>query len=467
MSEPVLTPDEHANVGRAARRAVPRSSHAVVPDDAGRPDPVALLEAQAESRVQELVPVRYGRMLVSPFTFYRGAAGIMAADLGRGPNSGLTVQLCGDAHLMNFGVFGSPERRMVFDLNDFDETLPGPFEWDVKRLAVSVEIAGRDRELSSKERTATVTSTVASYREAMASFAAMKNLEVWYAHLDVEGLMAALAKQLSAGTRRQAGKNLAAARAKDSMRAFNRLTAVVDGDRRILSDPPIVVPVAELLEGDRREVFEQELGNLLAGYRSTLSEDRRRLLDRFHMVDVARKVVGVGSVGTRAWILLLLGRDNDDPLFLQAKEAEASVLEGPAPMSEYDHAGQRVVVGQRVMQASSDIFLGWNRVDADVSIDGRPHDYYVRQLADMKGSARVDRMDAATLGAYGKVCGWTLARAHARSGDRIAIASYLGNSGSFDRAIASFSSAYADQNQRDYDALATAAAGGRVAVREG
>jgi uncharacterized protein (DUF2252 family) len=433
----------------------------------GRPDPVAVLVAQAETRVPELVPIRYGRMLVSPFTFYRGAAKIMAADLGSTPSSGLTVQLCGDAHLMNFGVFGSPERRLVFDLNDFDETLPGPFEWDVKRLAASVEIAGRDRGLSRGKRTAAVMSTVASYRTAMRDFAAMKDLEVWYARLDAELVLKEMQKELAPQRRRRAKTDLSAARAKDSLRAFDRLTAVVDGERRVISDPPLIVSAVDLLGPKRAKQHEHELAELLARYRMTLSEDRRHLLDGFRMVDLARKVVGVGSVGTNAWIVLLLGRDADDALFLQAKEAQASVLEDYLAPSAHDSSGERVVAGQRLMQASSDIFLGWQRVPAELSHDGVSRDYYVRQLADMKGSARVERMDAADLKRYGRLCGWTLARAHARSGDRIAVAGYLGRGSSFDRAIAEFASTYADQNERDHDALAQAAKDGRVTVQAG
>ena len=459
-------PSDARRAGRAVRSVLPRSAHSEVAL-ADRADPVDLLVEQAASRVADLVPVRYGRMLVSPFTFYRGAAKVMAADLAASPNSGLTVQLCGDAHLMNFGGFASPERRLVFDLNDFDETLPGPFEWDVKRLAASIEIAGRDRGLSSAERVTSVASTVSAYRKAMVDFAAMKHLAVWYAHLDVEATFAEIGPQLSPQHRRRATKNLSAARAKDSMRAFGRLTHVVDGTRRIISDPPIVVPTVDLLSAEQADRFERDLAVLLAGYRMTLSEDRRQLFDRYRLVDVARKVVGVGSVGTRAWILLFLGRDGDDPLFLQAKEAQASVLEGHAPASVHDNAGERVVAGQRLMQASSDIFLGWQRVPAETSMDGQSHDYYVRQLADMKGSARVDRMDGSGLALYGRLCGWTLARAHARSGDRIAIAAYLGRGSAFDRAITEFASTYADQNERDHAALAQAAADGRITVQAG
>ena len=459
--------DASREAGRAVREQLPRSAQGDASFGAGRPDPVALLVAQAETRVPDLVPIRYGRMLVSPFTFYRGAAKIMAADLAATPNSGLTVQLCGDAHLMNFGVFGSPERRLVFDLNDFDETLPGPFEWDVKRLAASVEIAGRDRGFSGGKRTAAVMATVAAYRTAMRDFAAMKDLEVWYARLDADLVLQEMRKELAPQRQRRAKSDLSAARAKDSLRAFDRLTGVVDGERRIISDPPLVVPVIDLLGPERAKQHEDELAELLARYRMTLSEDRRHLLDGFRMVDLARKVVGVGSVGTNAWIVLLLGRDADDALFLQAKEAQASVLEGYLAPSVHDSSGERVVVGQRLMQASSDIFLGWQRVPADLSHDGVSRDYYVRQLADMKGSARVDRMDAADLNRYGRLCGWTLARAHARSGDRIAIAGYLGRSPVFDRAIAEFARTYADQNERDHDALAHAAKDGSVIAEAG
>ncbi len=406
-------------------------------------------------------------MLVSPFTFYRGAAKIMAADLAATPNSGLTVQLCGDAHLMNFGVFGSPERRLVFDVNDFDETLPGPFEWDVKRLAASVEIAGRDRGFSGKKRTPAVTATVAAYRTAMRDFAAMKDLEVWYARLDADLVLQEMRKELAPQRRRRAKSDLSAARAKDSLRAFDRLTGVVDGERRIISDPPLVVPAVDLLGPERAKQHEDELAELLARYRTTLSTDRRHLLDGFRMVDLARKVVGVGSVGTNAWIVLLLGRDADDALFLQAKEAQASVLEEHLAPSAHDSSGERVVAGQRLMQASSDIFLGWQRVPAELSYDGVSRDYYVRQLADMKGSARVDRMEPDDLKRYGRLCGWALARAHARSGDRIAIAGYLGRSSVFDRAIAEFARTYADQNERDHDALAHAANDGSVTVQAG
>jgi uncharacterized protein (DUF2252 family) len=461
------TVEQRRSAGRAARKAVPRSSHGELHLTADRPDPVALLEEQAQSRVPELVPIRYGRMLVSPFTFYRGAARVMAVDLAAGPHSGLEVQLCGDAHLANFGVFGSPERRMVFDLNDFDETHTGPFEWDVKRLVASLEIAGRDRGFSATERSSVVVTSSAAYRTAMADFATKHELEVWYARLDVDAFMAELGPQIRDAERRRAEKNLSSARAKDSLRAFNKLTEVVDGERRIISDPPLVVPLRDLLDDEQANRFRDEISKLLDGYRSTLSSDRRHLLDRYRLVDIGRKVVGVGSVGTRAWILLLLGRDDSDPLFLQAKEAQASVLEGLSGTSPFDQAGQRVVEGQRLMQASSDIFLGWQRIPGELSLSGRPHDYYIRQLADWKGSARVDRMDPEALAVYGRLCGWTLARAHARSGDRVAISGYLGNGTAFDRAMATFASSYADRNEADHALLAAAAANGRIAVEAG
>jgi uncharacterized protein (DUF2252 family) len=454
-------------MGRAARKAVPRRSHAEVAAPPVQRDPVAILRAQDAARVADLVPIRYGRMLVSPFTFYRGAAKIMATDLAAGPSSGLTVQLCGDAHLSNFGAFGSPERRLVFDLNDFDETLPGPFEWDVKRLAASVEIAGRDRGLAGSQRRAAVAATVAEYRRVMTDLAGQKELEVWYAHLDVDSALAKLEDELTPAARKRSAKSVAAARAKDSMRAFSKLTEVVDGNRQIISDPPLVVPLRELLSPGQATRLRDEMTTLVDGYRATLADDRRHLFDQYQLVDIARKVVGVGSVGTRAWILLLLGRDEGDPLFLQAKEAGPSVLEDHLGASIYDQAGQRVVAGQRLMQTTSDIFLGWQRISAETSADGRPHDYYIRQLADWKGSAKVDRMDAGALTQYGQLCGWTLARAHARSGDRIAIASYLGGSDSFDRAIATFAATYADQNERDHARLTAAADAGEIPYADG
>jgi len=461
---PHLSVEERVARGKAARHEVPRESHADFSPGAFRRDPVALLQRQATTRVPELVPIRYGRMLVSPFTFYRGAALVMAADLAGGPRSGITTQLCGDAHLMNFGAFGSPERRLVFGINDFDETLPGPWEWDVKRLAASFAIAGRDNGYSTKERKTVLLAAVGAYRKAMREFAGMKNLAVWYAHLDIEQAFAELQSQLDRATRKRAQANIAKARTRDSMQAFGKLTHVVDGERRILSDPPLIQPVEELVEGDELDQVMEWIRGVLRGYRRTLQSDRRELLEGFRFAGMARKVVGVGSVGTRAWIVLLLGRDEDDPLFLQAKEAEASVLEEFLAPSRHAPAGARVVHGQHLMQETSDIFLGYQRVEAP---DGVERDFYVRQLRDWKGAALVETMTPATMVVYARLCAWTLARAHARSGDRVAIASYLGGGDAFDRAIAHFSELYADQNERDYDALLQAETDGRLTARRG
>jgi uncharacterized protein (DUF2252 family) len=451
--------------GKAARAETPRASHATFEPSPERADPIKLLERQAETRVPELVPIRYGRMLVSPFTFYRGAAMIMAHDLAGTPRSGLNVQCCGDAHLSNFGVFASPERRLVFDVNDFDETLPGPWEWDVKRLAVSMLIAARDNGYRAKDQQRIVLDTVGRYRTAMADFAGMKNLDVWYSHLDIESVIQELASTFKRKMVKRAEKNIAKARTKDSMTAFSKLTEVVDGKPRIVDQSPLIVPLAQLLSGSRRDAMFEELRQLLRGYRDTLEFDRRVLLEEFELMDFARKVVGVGSVGTRAWIALMLGRDGQDPLFLQMKEAEASVLEGFLGPSEFSNHGERVVVGQRLMQATSDIFLGWLHVDA--GLDGKPRDFYARQLKDWKGSVEIEQLVPEAMATYGKLCGWTLARAHARSGDRIAIASYLGNGDSFDRAILEFSKAYAEQNENDYQQLAEAVKSGGITSETG
>jgi uncharacterized protein (DUF2252 family) len=461
----LLTSAERASIGRAARKAVPRSAHASFAPPASRPDPVALLEGQAATRVAELVPIRYGRMLVSPFTFYRGAALIMAGDLARStPNSRLNVQCCGDAHLSNFGVFASPERRLVFDINDFDETLAGPWEWDVKRLAASVMIAAEDRDFALADREEAVLATVREYRTAMLGFAAMKNLDVWYARLDIDDTMGLLADQLKPKMLKRTSNALAKARTRDSMSAFSKLTHVVEGEPRFAADPPLIVPIAELQERGREKLFEV-LDERLRAYRASLPRERRILLEQFRLTDFARKVVGVGSVGTRAWIALLLGCDGTDPLLLQMKEAESSVLERFLPRSRFANHGRRVVTGQRLMQASSDIFLGWLHVGA--GFDDIPRDFYVRQLKDWKGSAEIEQMVPRGLAAYGRMCGWTLARAHARSGDRVAIAAYLGRGSSFERAIVQFAGAYAEQNRRDYAALRDAVASGRVAAETG
>jgi uncharacterized protein (DUF2252 family) len=461
-----LTPAERAARGKAARAEVPRDSHAEFDPPPDRPDPIALLEEQAKARLPELVPVRRGRMMVSPFTFYRGAALPMASDLASTPVSGLAVQACGDAHLSNFGIFGSAERRLMFDVNDFDETLPGPWEWDVKRLAASLEVAARGNGLPGKQRREIVTAAVARYRQAMRQFAGMTNLDVWYAHADMDQLRAQFESQLQPRQRKNVEKGLAKARTRDSMQEIAKLTRVVDGRPRIISDPPLLVPIDELMpkETDRTSI-EEQFSDLIAKYRRTLETDRRFLLEQFEFCDMARKVVGVGSVGTRCWIVLMLGRDDSDPLFLQVKEAEASVLSRFVGASKFTNQGQRVVAGQRLMQASSDIFLGWQRIEA--GLDGRPRDFYVRQLRDWKFSVDIENILPAGLRLYGELCGWTLARAHARSGDRIAIAAYLGGSDVFDRAIAQFAVAYADQNERDHQALVDAVASGRLTAERG
>jgi uncharacterized protein (DUF2252 family) len=456
-----LSPAERAERGRTARAQVPRESHAMFERQPDRPDPLSLLAAQAATREPELVPVRWGRMAASPFSYYRGAALPMASDLADTPVSGLPVQACGDAHLSNFGVFGSAERRLVFDVNDFDETLPGPWEWDVKRLAASMEVAARENGFAGKERRQIVAATVARYRQAMRDFAAMPDLEVWYAHADMDELRAQFSSQLKKRQRKLVSKGLAKARTRDSMQEVAKLTRMVDGKPRIIADPPLIVPIDDLLPRQMdRKTFEAQLTDLLAKYRRTLETDRRYLLDQFEFADMARKVVGVGSVGTRCWIVLMLGRDDNDPLFLQVKEAEESVLSHFVGASKYANEGQRVTAGQRLMQASSDIFLGWQRIEA--GLDGKQRDFYVRQLRDWKFSVDVQAMIPRGLQLYGQLCGWTLARAHARSGDRIAIAAYLGGSDVFDQAITQFAIAYADQNERDYQSLNHAVADGRI-----
>jgi uncharacterized protein (DUF2252 family) len=460
-----LTVDERIARGKAARAEIPRSRHAQYEPHADRPDPVDLLEAQARTRVPELVPIRYGRMLVSPFTFYRGAAKIMASDLAGTPRSGLNVQCCGDAHLSNFGVFASPERRLVFDINDFDETLPAPWEWDVKRLAASMLIAARDNGYAAKDQDRVVLDTVNEYRTAMRTFAAMNNLAVWYAHLEIDAVLKDFGSQIKPAQVKRTEAAIAKARTKDSMSAFSKLTQRVNGRAEIVDQSPLIVPLRVLMPGDDHDQAFQWLHQLIRVYRQSLEHDRRKLLEEFELADFARKVVGVGSVGTRAWIALFFGRDGNDPLFLQLKEAEESVLEEYVGKSAYRNHAQRVVVGQRMMQAASDIFLGWIHVKA--GIDGVARDFYGRQLKDWKGSAEIEQMVPSGMAAYGRVCGWTLARAHARSGDRVAIASYLGGGDAFDRAIVEFSRAYADQNDRDFQALSQAANEGRITAVPG
>ncbi|HEY4779329.1 MAG TPA: DUF2252 domain-containing protein [Solirubrobacterales bacterium] len=453
---------ERAAAGRAARSQVRRSSHAAWEPAAGRADPVATLEQQARSRVPELVPIRYGRMSASPFAFFRGAAAVMAADLAATPVSGLRVQACGDAHLSNFGAFAAPDRRLVFDLNDFDESLPGPWEWDVKRLAASFAIAGRENGLKRKERATSLLTAGRSYREAMRTFASQTNLDVWYSRLDVESVLGEVEAEEPDAVKR-VRKGVAKARTKDSLRALEKLTHRVDGELRIVSEPPLIVPVEELMPPGETRDLRETFVHLLDAYRESLPADRQHLLDGYRFRHIARKVVGVGSVGTRAWVVLLTGADDSDPLFLQAKEAEASVLEPYAGASRFRNHGRRVVEGQRLMQAASDIFLGWCPA---VGFDGRNRDFYVRQLWDWKRSVEVERLSPRGLEVYARMCGWTLARAHARSGDRIAIAAYLGGGDAFDRAIAEFSESYADQSERDHAALVAAIDDGRIESQE-
>jgi uncharacterized protein (DUF2252 family) len=457
-----LTREQRMNRGRAARTEVPRSSHAGFAPGPQRPDPLTLLERQATMRVPELLPIRYGRMALSAFTFFRGAALPMACDLAGTPRTGIVVQACGDAHLANFGVFASPERRLIFDINDFDETLPGPWEWDVKRLAASLEVAGRDNDFSTRDRRNIVIGAVAAYRQAMREFAAKPALEVWYAHADMAEVRARLEPRLARGGRKTLARTLAKARTKDNLGALDRFAGNPDGKPGIVAEPPLIVPLRDLVRDAAQA--EDRLRGMFSSYRSSLEPERRALFDQYELVDLARKVVGVGSVGTRAYMALLLGVDENDPLFLQAKEAGPSVLEEFVGPSEYDNCGQRVVVGQRLMQTVSDIFLGWVRVQG---FDGQTRDFYLRQLRDWKGSAEIESMVPAGMRAYGELCGWTLARAHARSGDGIAIAAYLGSSSAFDVAIQEFAGAYADQTERDHRVLVEAIESGRVTADAG
>jgi uncharacterized protein (DUF2252 family) len=469
-----LSVEERKAHGKESRKRISQSSHAGWKPAPDRPDPVALLEEQDATREQDLVPVRHGRMLVSPFTFYRGAAKIMAADLKDTPRAGLTTQLCGDAHLSNFGVFASPERALLFDLNDFDETLPGPFEYDVKRMSASFTIAARNNGFTQAEGRDATLESVRAYRAAMIEFAQMRTMDIWYAHLSeaelMSGLEALAASQKSKAQKKAVRKSVATAkkttakaRTRDSLQALSKLAENVDGSYRIVSQPPIVIPVRELsvTTGYSTDELQHMVHEQFRAYRGTLQEDRRHLLERFEIVDMARKVVGVGSVGTRAFIVLLQGRDQEDPLFLQVKEATRSVLEDHLPKSRFSQPGERVVQGQRMMQAASDIYLGWTK-----GVEENRHLYW-RQLRDMKGSADVESFRPVALNFYAGQCGWTLARAHARSGDPVAIAGYLGKSDAFDRSITDFSERYADQNEQDYQAFAAAIKSGRLEAIEG
>ena len=462
-------PNQRAAAGKAARANASLEAHAEFAPAKSR-DPVALLLSQAKTRVPELVPIRHGRMLVSPFSFYRGAALVMAADLSTTPTSGVFTQLCGDAHLANFGAYASPERRLVFDLNDFDETLPGPFEWDVKRLAASLVVAGRDNGFTRKQCRRVTLTAVETYRTAMRAFARKPILDVWYAHLNIEDAVAEFKSTLSARQRKDDKPDLKAtesllakAHTRDSLQATGKLTTATNGRRRIISDPPLIVPLDELTGFDIDELL-RRIRALLASYRGILQSDRRHLLDHFTLADAAHKVVGVGSVGTRAWILLFQGGNEAEALVLQAKQAEASALADYAGKSEYDHQGERVVAGQRLMQATSDIFLGWLRTQPT---GGQEEDYYLRQLRDWKLSAATEEMNPRSMELYARLCGWSLARAHARSGDRIAISAYLGKSTKFDHATADFAETYADQNERDHATLGDAVADGRVQAQTG
>jgi uncharacterized protein (DUF2252 family) len=453
-----LSRADRAALGKDARAAAPLESHGEFRPGQSR-DPVGLLLGQAQSRVPELVPVRHGRMLVSAFTFYRGAALPMAADLATTPASGLRVQLCGDAHLSNFGAFASPERWLVFDVNDFDETLPGPFEWDVKRLAASFAVAGRDSGYPARARRKIALAAAEGYRTAMRGFAKQPFLDVWYAHLDIEPALAEFRSQIKASRFKAAQALLAKAHTRDSTQALRKLTTITGGQRRIISDPPMIVAIEEVFADVQADAIYEQLRGVLGKYRRTLQSDRRHLLEQFTLVQVARKVVGVGSVGTRAWVLLMDACDGVEPLFLQAKEAQPSVLAGYCGRSQYNNQGERVVAGQHLMQAQSDIFLGWTRVTGP---DGIDRDYYIRQLRDWKFSMPIEQMIPAGLTVYARLCGWTLARAHARSGDRIALAAYLGGSARFDQAIADFAETYADQNENDYAAFQNAVKHGKA-----
>jgi uncharacterized protein (DUF2252 family) len=453
-----LTRADRVALGKDSRGMAPLESHAELTPGKSR-DPVGLLLEQAKTRVPELVPVRHGRMLVSPFTYYRGAALPMAADLATMPASGLRAQLCGDAHLANFGGFASPSRRLVFDVNDFDETLPGPFEWDVKRLAASLAVAGRDNGYTGKARRQIVLAAAESYRTAMRAFAGQHFMDVWYAHLDVEDAISEFKSQLKATRVKATQKMMAKAHTQDSMKAMSKLTTEADGRRRIISDPPLIEPVEEVFPDVQAGQIYKLLRKVLGRYQRTLQSDRRHLVEYFTLVQLARKVVGVGSVGTRAWIALMEGGDGTEPLILQAKEAQTSVLAAYCGRSQYSNQGERVVAGQHLMQAESDIFLGWTRVTAP---EGAERDFYIRQLKDWKLSAPIEEMLPAGMRTYARMCGWTLARAHARSGDRVALAAYLGGSAAFDHAIAEFAEAYADQNERDHAALQAAVKEGRI-----
>ena len=451
------TPADRKARGKEIRKTVPRSSHAVWTPPADRADPVTLITDQNKDRLQFLVPIRHYRMAESAYTFYRGSAAIMAADLAGTPTSGLTSQICGDAHLSNFGSFATPTREQIFDTNDFDETLPGPWEWDLKRLAASFVLAGRDNEFDDSDTREMTSNAVLGYQNAMARFTTMTTLDVWYAHLTLQQIQDALPKKKD---RKAVAKTTAKARSKDSMRALKKLAEKVDGNFRIKSDPPVLIPLRDLPSEDNPDRLGSEAKRSFEQYKSTLADNRKVLLGKYHIVDIALKVVGVGSVGTRCLIVLLEANDDTDPLFLQIKEATDSVLEAHLPKSTYTHHGERVVRGQRLMQVSSDIFLGW-------SVGGAGHAYYWRQLYDMKGSADIAKMSPRRLKTYATVCGWTLAHSHARSGDPFQMSGYMGSGTVFADALTEFAYSYADQAQEDYEAFTAAIASGRIEAKEG
>ncbi len=455
---------ERTERGKAARGRAPRSAHAEWEPRTGRRPIAEQVLEQSAGREPELVPVRHGRMLVSPFAFFRGSAAVMAGDLDGTPDSGIEVQLCGDAHVSNFGGFAAPDRELVFDMNDFDETTRGPWEWDIKRLVASLAVAGRDLGFSEADRREAAEAAAGSYRESMRGFAAMRNLDVWYARISAASILDLLGDRVSKEERAAFKRRVASARGKDSLRALSKLTQQVDGHPRIVSRPPLIIPVEELFPAADSAAIEDRMREMIRAYRQSLPPERRHLLETFRYAHMARRVGGVGSVGTRCWIVLLLGRDDADPLVLQVKEAGPSSLEPFTGRDPITHHGRRVVQGQRLMQVDGDIFLGWLRVD-DPGQEQR--DYYVRQLWDWKLSADIEQMPPGRLNAYGRLCAWTLARAHARSGDRVAIASYLGSRNAFDRALAAFAERYADQNERDYAALAAAVRDGQVIAEHG
>ena len=456
----VLTPQEWHARGRAKRKETARSRHAEWSPPASRPDPVAILEAQAATRVPELVPIRYGRMLISPFAYFRGAAAPMAWDLAHTPTTDIRVQCCGDAHLLNFGMFAAPDRRLVFNVNDFDETLPAPFEWDVKRLAASFAVAARDNGFKDHSAYEAARNAACHYRSEMARFARMRFLNVWYSRIDVDEVTRLFDAVQSKRAIRRRHRDIRKAHQRTSLKALTKFCDEVEGDYRIRPDHPVIVPFPI----ERNPAMLDELRAAVASYEETLNADRREVLNRYYFGDFARKVVGVGSVGTEAFILLLMGDRDDEPLFLQLKEAQESVLAPFAGPSEYKHQGERVVKGQRLTQAAADPFVGWtNGLDMD---GGVTRDYYVRQLRDMKGSMDVPAMDCEQLNYYARLCGWALARGHARTGRAALTAGYMGSGEHFEKAIAEFAVAYADQNERDYHQLVDAVATGRVhAVR--